>query len=135
MNLVAKEFAASRDDEHGVLILSTFAGAALELNRRTAGESLRRATSRGLHLARTGNAGRGTGAAHAPHAGQRERPQCVSVGREPALRSKPKFAIDLPDKPETHRAPWGRARSSAPLKRRICRLLGFLLAPTNSDEI
>ena len=31
MNLVAKEFAASRDDEHGVLILSTFAGAALEL--------------------------------------------------------------------------------------------------------
>jgi alpha,alpha-trehalose-phosphate synthase [UDP-forming] len=31
MNLVAKEFVASRNDEHGVLILSTFAGAALEL--------------------------------------------------------------------------------------------------------
>jgi len=31
MNLVAKEFIASRDDERGVLILSTFAGAALEL--------------------------------------------------------------------------------------------------------
>ncbi len=31
MNLVAKEFVASRDDGHGVLILSTFAGAALEL--------------------------------------------------------------------------------------------------------
>jgi len=31
MNLVAKEFIAARDDEHGVLILSTFAGAALEL--------------------------------------------------------------------------------------------------------
>jgi alpha,alpha-trehalose-phosphate synthase [UDP-forming] len=31
MNLVAKEFVASRTDEHGVLILSTFAGAALEL--------------------------------------------------------------------------------------------------------
>jgi trehalose-6-phosphate synthase len=31
MNLVAKEFVASRDDEHGVLILSTFAGAAAEL--------------------------------------------------------------------------------------------------------
>ena len=31
MNLVAKEFVASREDEHGVLILSTFAGAALEL--------------------------------------------------------------------------------------------------------
>jgi alpha,alpha-trehalose-phosphate synthase [UDP-forming] len=31
MNLVAKEFVASREDDHGVLILSTFAGAALEL--------------------------------------------------------------------------------------------------------
>jgi alpha,alpha-trehalose-phosphate synthase [UDP-forming] len=32
MNLVAKEFVASREDEHGVLILSTFAGAAHELS-------------------------------------------------------------------------------------------------------
>jgi trehalose-6-phosphate synthase len=31
MNLVAKEFVASREDERGVLILSTFTGAALEL--------------------------------------------------------------------------------------------------------
>jgi trehalose 6-phosphate synthase len=31
MNLVAKEFVASREDQGGVLILSTFAGAALEL--------------------------------------------------------------------------------------------------------
>ncbi len=31
MNLVAKEFVAARDDGHGVLILSTFAGASLEL--------------------------------------------------------------------------------------------------------
>jgi trehalose 6-phosphate synthase len=31
MNLVAKEFVAARDDNRGVLILSTFAGAALEL--------------------------------------------------------------------------------------------------------
>ena len=31
MNLVAKEFVAARDDEQGVLILSTFAGASLEL--------------------------------------------------------------------------------------------------------
>jgi trehalose-6-phosphate synthase len=31
MNLVAKEFVASREDQRGVLILSTFAGAALEL--------------------------------------------------------------------------------------------------------
>ncbi len=32
MNLVAKEFVAARDDDRGVLILSTFAGAALELS-------------------------------------------------------------------------------------------------------
>jgi len=32
MNLVAKEFIASRDDEHGVLILSQFTGAARELH-------------------------------------------------------------------------------------------------------
>jgi trehalose 6-phosphate synthase len=31
MNLVAKEFVASRDDEQGVLVLSTFAGASREL--------------------------------------------------------------------------------------------------------
>ena len=31
MNLVAKEFVASRDDEHGCLILSRFAGAHREL--------------------------------------------------------------------------------------------------------
>jgi trehalose 6-phosphate synthase len=31
MNLVAKEFVASRDDERGVLVLSNFAGASREL--------------------------------------------------------------------------------------------------------
>ena len=32
MNLVAKVFVASRDDEQGVLILSSFAGASRELS-------------------------------------------------------------------------------------------------------
>jgi len=32
MSLVAKEFVAARDDEHGVLVLSAFAGAAWQLN-------------------------------------------------------------------------------------------------------
>jgi trehalose 6-phosphate synthase len=32
MNLVAKEFAAARDDEQGVLVLSPFAGASRELH-------------------------------------------------------------------------------------------------------
>ena len=31
MNLVAKEFIAARDDEQGVLLLSSFAGASREL--------------------------------------------------------------------------------------------------------
>jgi trehalose 6-phosphate synthase len=31
MNLVAKEFVAARDDEHGILVLSSFAGASREL--------------------------------------------------------------------------------------------------------
>jgi trehalose 6-phosphate synthase len=31
MNLVAKEFVSARDDEHGVLVLSRFTGAAQEL--------------------------------------------------------------------------------------------------------
>ena len=34
MNLVAKEFVAARDDEHGVLILSPFTGASRELRMR-----------------------------------------------------------------------------------------------------
>jgi trehalose 6-phosphate synthase len=32
MNLVAKEFVCARDDEHGVLVLSQFAGAARQLH-------------------------------------------------------------------------------------------------------
>ena len=32
MNLVAKEFVAARDDEQGVLVLSSFAGASRELS-------------------------------------------------------------------------------------------------------
>ena len=42
MNLVAKEFVASRLDEDGVLILSRFTGAARELDQCPAGQSVRR---------------------------------------------------------------------------------------------
>jgi len=52
MNLVAKEFVASREDERGTLILSTFTGAARELFRCATGQSLRRLTARGcIHRA------------------------------------------------------------------------------------
>ena len=57
MNLVAKEFVAAQDpDDPGVLLLSPMAGAARELTRRPAGESLRQAR----HGARPAD-----GAAHA----------------------------------------------------------------------
>ena len=64
MNLVAKEFVAAQDpDDPGVLVLSRFAGAASELTRSAAGESLRpgrrrRCDRAGLHDA----AGRTQGA-------------------------------------------------------------------------
>ena len=41
MNLVAKEFVAARDDEQGVLILSTFAGASRELSEALDRQPLR----------------------------------------------------------------------------------------------
>ena len=41
MNLVAKEYVAAQDpDDPGVLILSRFAGAAIELRRALLGQSL-----------------------------------------------------------------------------------------------
>ena len=40
MNLVAKEFIASRDDERGVLILSQFTGAANEMHEALNTEKL-----------------------------------------------------------------------------------------------
>ena len=43
MNLVAKEFVAARDDEQGVLILSTFAGASRELSEALIVNPYRRA--------------------------------------------------------------------------------------------
>ncbi len=47
MNLVAKEFVSARDDEDGVLILSTFAGASRELPRGAAGQPVRCLGDRG----------------------------------------------------------------------------------------
>ncbi len=68
MNLVAKEFVAARDDEDGVLILSTFAGASRELpeallvNPYDVGE-----TARG-HRRGAGHVARGAAQAHAADA-------------------------------------------------------------------
>ena len=80
MNLVAKEFVASRDDEQGVLILSSFAGASRELSEALIRQSLRHlGDGRG---ARTGVADAEPGAArpHAPDARADPRAQRLSLG-------------------------------------------------------
>lgn len=54
MNLVAKEFVASRDDERGVLVLSTFAGASRELAEALIVNPFHaRDTARAMHRALT----------------------------------------------------------------------------------
>ena len=69
MNLVAKEFVAARDDEDGVLILSTFAGASRELPEAVSDQSLRcdgdRQRNRRSRCAWAARNGR---ASHEPHA-------------------------------------------------------------------
>ena len=52
MNLVAKEFVASRTDGDGVLVLSEFAGRGLGAARGAPGESVRRRGRRGGLLPR-----------------------------------------------------------------------------------
>ena len=65
MNLVAKEYVASRVDNRGVLLLSEFAGAADELGHGRAGQPARHRGTEGGHDARgRDDAGR-AGPAHA----------------------------------------------------------------------
>ena len=58
MNLVAKEYVASRSDENGVLILSHFTGSARELTDAILGKSLCHRPFCGSHQKSDGNAGR-----------------------------------------------------------------------------
>ena len=81
MNLVAKEFVASRTDENGVLILSRFAGASQELRDALVvnpydTEELAQAIHTALE-----HASGGPRRAHAPHARPGARAQCLSLGR------------------------------------------------------
>jgi hypothetical protein len=79
MNLVAKEFVASRDDEDGVLILSTFAGARANCRSR-AHQSLRRQRDRGGHGDRHAHGARRAPRPHEPDAPDREGKQRLSLG-------------------------------------------------------
>jgi trehalose 6-phosphate synthase len=63
MNLVAKEFVASRDDDQGVLILSSFAGASREMSEALIvnpydGEDMAQALNVALHMPATEQAER-----------------------------------------------------------------------------
>ena len=81
MNLVAKEFVAARDDEDGVLILSTFAGASRELAEAVLINPFDvTETAEAMEIAmRMGrDERRNRMRSDAPH-GQRK--QCVSMGR------------------------------------------------------
>ena len=82
MNLVAKEFVASRDDLHGVLILSRFAGASHELGDALVGESIRYRADGGLYSPGSGDETRGAPHAHAKNACHCSRAQRLSLGRK-----------------------------------------------------
>ncbi len=68
MNLVAKEFVAARDDEDGVLILSTFTGASRELVEALLVNPFDVSRDGGGDPARAADAARAAPRAHAPHA-------------------------------------------------------------------
>ena len=90
MNLVAKEFVASRDDEDGVLVLSALAGAAQELQDALIinpydVDGFADALIRAIEMPRT-RAHR----AHARHAARRRRTERVQLGlRRPRRPGKP----------------------------------------------
>ena len=105
MNLVAKEFIAAREDERGVLILSTFAGAALELGDALLinpydVQQLAEAIHRALDMPEEAQAD-----ANAPPARPSARTQYLPLGRQSALR----FNRNSHRHPGTHRSTAARA--------------------------
>ena len=118
MNLVAKEFVAARDDEQGVLMLSSFAGASRELAE---------ALIVNPYDAREMAAALDAGAASCRQPEQRERmrlmrehrarAQCLSLGRPDAARRR------RPEKAQTHHpdcvAPELVCRNTEPSKRAL----------------
>ena len=84
MNLVAKEFVAARDDQDGVLILSTFAGASRELPGGLAGQSVRCLRNRRSHAQRDADGSRRAARAHEADASNGEGKQRLSLGRQDA---------------------------------------------------
>ncbi len=88
MNLVAKEFVAARDDERGVLILSSFAGASCELPEALIvnpydSHAMAKAFDRALRMSDEEQA-----RPHAGDGGPDQRTQCLSLGGADAARRR-----------------------------------------------
>ena len=88
MNLVAKEFVASRDDEDGVLVLSALAGAAEELREALIINPYDVDGFAAAHHARDRHEPRGARAADARDATHRGRPQRLQLGVGHPRRSR-----------------------------------------------
>ena len=83
MNLVAKEFVASRDDEHGVLILSRFAGASHELTDALMVNPYDTRRAGGFDPAGARDGAARADGPDAAHAGGGTRAKHLSLGGEP----------------------------------------------------
>ena len=107
MNLVAKEYVASRVDNRGVLILSEFAGAADELGTRGARQPARHRGAQGGDDARGRDDSGRAGAAHARRAPARARAQ-----RRGLVARVPRGAGDVPPEEKRDATPAARAAST-----------------------
>ena len=100
MNLVCKEFVASRTDGDGVLVLSEIAGAASELGEALHRQPLRRRRD-GRHVrARALHAGARAARAHGGDAAARDGAQCSRLGLHVPGRARGRAAPA-----DTHRSP------------------------------
>ena len=84
MNLVAKEFVAARDDQDGVLILSTFAGASRELPEALLVNPFDVSETAAAMRNRHADGPRGAARAHEAHAPHGKGKQRLSLGRQDA---------------------------------------------------
>ena len=82
MNLVAKEFVASRHDEQGVLVLSRFTGSARDLEQALLDQSNRYRAIRRRYQASHGDACGPAGRTHEKDEGVLKGKQCLPLGRK-----------------------------------------------------
>ncbi len=124
MNLVAKEFVAARDDEQGVLVLSSFAGASRELAEALIvnpydARALRRARHGGRAGRRIADAARGAARPDGGDARTRAPAQRLPVGCADAARR----CTSAPPSRRDARGGVSRSSAAASARSRNCRPL------------